>query len=608
MALTALFKPQAERGIAQLAFAAVALHLLSVLTLSGLWAAQDFPAINVRELVLYRTHGYEFLIDFYLDRTAMAFLFTGSLVTFLVLRYSQYYLHLEQGFKRFFLTLQLFFFGYNLTVLAGNFETLFAGWEVLGLSSFLLIAFYRERFLPVRNAVKVFSIYRIGDVGVLLAMWASHHLWHQNITFTTLQDHALVAHMLQEHESSFLFISLCLLVAAAAKSAQLPFSSWLPRAMEGPTTSSAIFYGSLSVHFGVFLLLRTYAFWEQETVFRVLVGAMGLATALVSLSIARVQSSIKTQIAYASIAQIGIMFIEVALGFTTLALIHFGGNAFLRTYQLLVSPGVVSYRIREQVYESPQRRRSVEDVLPQKLVQTFYVLALREWYLDAFMNRVVFTPLKRLGRRLDFLTTANVLVYFAPLYGLGLIVQALDYALPAAVLDWLPEAFAFVALLMVLKAFSERHHPRLAWLLVTLHHAWIALAVTFNEHLDMADLGLHLSGVLISGAAGFGLLLWLKRRETGLFDLNRYYGHVYEHPRLAFAFLLASLGLMGFPITTTFIGEDILFSHIHQDQFWLALFNALSFILGGIALIRIYARLFLGPHIKTYHETTLPAA
>jgi NADH:ubiquinone oxidoreductase subunit 2 (subunit N) len=224
------------------------------------------------------------------------------------------------------------------------------------------------------------------------------------------------------------------------------------------------------------------------------------------------------------------------------------------------------------------------------------------------MNRVVFTPLKRLGRRLDFLRTANVLLYVAPLYGIGLVVQALHYKLPAAVQEWLPEAFAFIALLMVLKAFSERHHPRLAWLLVTLHHAWIALAVTFNEHLNSADLTLHLSGVFVSGAAGFGLLLWLKRREPGLFDLNRYYGHVYEHPRLALAFLVASLGLMGFPITSTFIGEDILFSHIHQDQFWLALFHALCFILGGIALIRMYARLFLGPHAKTYHETTLPAA
>ncbi len=608
MVLTILFKPKNERGIAQVSFVTVGLHLAAVLTLFGLWAAQHFPTINVRELVLYRTQGYEFLIDFYLDRTTMAFLFTGSLITFLVVRYSRYYLHLEQGFKRFFLTMLLFFFGYNLTVLAGNFETLFAGWEVLGLSSFLLIAFYRDRYLPVRNAVKVFSIYRIGDVGVLLAMWASHHLWHENITFAKLQDQALVARMLQEHESSFLFISLCLLVAAAAKSAQLPFSSWLPRAMEGPTTSSAIFYGSLSVHFGVFLLLRTYPFWEQETVFRVLVAGVGVSTALVALSIARVQSSIKTQIAYASIAQIGIMFVEVALGFTTLALLHFGGNAFLRTYQLLVSPGVVSYRIREQVYEAPQRRRSVEDILPRKWVQTFYVLALREWYLDAFMNRMVFTPLKRLGRRLDFLSTENVLLYFLPLYGLGLIVQAMHYKLPVAVLSWLPEAFAFVALLMVLKAFSERHHPRLAWLLVTLHHAWIALAITFNDHLSMTDLMLHLVGVIFSGVAGFALLLWLKRHEPAHFDLNKYYGHVYEHPRLALGFLVASLGLMGFPITSTFIGEDILFSHIEQDQFWLALFNALNFILAGIALIRIYARLFLGPHAKTYHETTLPSA
>lgn len=92
------------------------------------------------------------------------------------------------------------------------------------------------------------------------------------------------------------FISLMILLTALAKSAQLPFSSWLPRAMERPTPSSAIFYGSLSVHLGVFLLLRTYPFWEQQFSIRILIGLFGLFTAIIATGIARVQSSVKARL------------------------------------------------------------------------------------------------------------------------------------------------------------------------------------------------------------------------------------------------------------------------------------------------------------------------
>ena len=125
-----------------------------------------------------------------------------------------------------------FYLGYNITIFAGNLETLFIGWEVLGICSFLLIAFYRERFLPVRNALKVYTVYRVGDVGLIMAMWMGHHLWHQNITFYDLSHDQLVHAELETHSLIGVFISLMLLITAAAKSAQLPFSSWLPRAME----------------------------------------------------------------------------------------------------------------------------------------------------------------------------------------------------------------------------------------------------------------------------------------------------------------------------------------------------------------------------------------
>ena len=230
----------------------------------------------------------------------------------------------------------------------------------------------------------MYTVYRVGDVGLILAMWMGHHLWHQNITFFDLSHDQLVHAELQTHSLIGVFISLMILITAAAKSAQLPFSSWLPRAMEGPTPSSAIFYGSLSVHFGVFLLLRTYNLWENQYSVRVLIGLLGLSTSIVATLIARVQSSIKSQIAYSSAAQIGLIFIEVAFGLDDIALIHFAGNAFLRTYQLLVSPSVASYLIREQFYSYVPRERTMEDTWPKKMEYSIYLLSLKEWNLDLY--------------------------------------------------------------------------------------------------------------------------------------------------------------------------------------------------------------------------------
>jgi NADH-quinone oxidoreductase subunit L len=164
----------------------------------------------------------------------------------------------------------------TLIIFSGNLETLFIGWEFLGISSFLLIAFYRNRYLPVRNAFKVYSLYRLGDVGLILAMWLSHHLFHHNITFKELPETGFCERTSSKpYVDGCVTISLMILLAAAVKSAQLPFSSWLPRAMEGPTPSSAIFYGSLSVHLGVFILLRTFPFWENQLSVRIIIGTLG---------------------------------------------------------------------------------------------------------------------------------------------------------------------------------------------------------------------------------------------------------------------------------------------------------------------------------------------
>ena len=599
-----LIPKKSEALVSFVSYATIGSQLIGSIFFVGYWIfVMNYQEIDMKSFSIFKTGDYDFYIDIFFDKITATFLIIGVLLTFLIVHYCRYYLHREPGYKRFFSILLFFYLGYNIIIFSGNLETLFIGWEILGISSFLLIAFYRDRYLPVKNAVKVFSIYRIGDVGLILAMWLLHHLYKENISFHRLEDLVDVSKHLQSHTLMGIFISLLIFMSAAAKSAQLPFSSWLPRAMEGPTPSSAIFYGSLSIHIGAFILLRTSHFWENQISFRIFVVVVGLMTSIMAILTSRVQSSVKSQIAYSSIAQIGLIFIEIACGLNELALIHIAGNAFLRTYQLLVSPSIVSYKIREQFYNFVPRKLTIEDSFPKRVEYTLYIMSLKEWNLDSLMYRNLWNPLKKLGKLLNFLTFKNVYFIFAGILSIGILLIIYQDSISNDISHLLPVIFSFIGLIAVIKAFTERNSVRLSWSLVIINHLCTSLAISFNEHFDRSHLYLYLSGMIVSGTVGILCIQRLRYLNTWI-SLDKFYGHSYEHPKIAFLFLLACLGLAGFPITPTFIGEDLIFSHIHEEQFLLAFFVALSFVLNGLALIRIYARVFLGPSIKRFNGKT----
>ncbi len=596
-----LFIPdKMENAVSRTVLFTVGLHLIISWVFLVIWLIYNHPTLERSEIILFKTKEYQFLVSFYFDKISAVYLFVGSALTFLVTQYCRWYLHRESGYKRFFNIILFFYIGYNIIIFSGNFETLFVGWEILGFSSFLLIGFYRDRYLPIKNALKVFTVFRIADMSLLIVMWMNHYLWRKNINFSELTDKQFISEHLQNHPLLGVLISLMILLAAAVKSGQLPFSSWVPRAMEGPTPSSAIFYGSLSVHLGAFLLLRTFPFWEHLTSIVITVICLGLLTSIVATGIARVQSSVKTQIAYSSIAQIGLIFIEIALGFHGLALIHFAGNAFLRTYQLLVSPSVVSYMIREQFYNFIPRHYVDKNSVLKKIEYSIYLLCLKEFNLDSFVYRFLWNPLKWCGRKLNFFSGKEVFIFFIVTYLIGLICLLNEELIPKEAYTYLPEIFAFIGLLMLLKSFAERKNALLSWVLVIVMHLYRPLAISLNGDIKTNEIILYLSGVIISGVLGYACLNELKSHEHKII-LDQFQGHSYEHPKLAFIFLLACLGLMAFPMTPTFIGVELIFTHIHEDQAGLVFLAALSYVISGLSLIRIYARIFLGPHIKTYH-------
>lgn len=590
-----------ERWISTLSISAAALHLAGVVVMILYWAIHPDATEFFKGPLLYATESIHFYFSFLFDKVSAVFLGVGSILTFLVITYSRLYMHREKGYKRFFSTVLFFYAGYCLVVLSGNFEVLFAGWEILGISSFLLISFYRERYLPVKNAFKVFSIYRLSDVGLVLAAWMCHIIWHHNIQFNEWKTLMASDHSLST--GGITFLGFLLLLSAMAKSAQFPFSSWLPRAMEGPTPSSAIFYGSLSIHMGVFVLLRTQAIWEQSIYVEAAMVLVGLITAFICAGIAKAQSTIKTQIAYSSLTQIGLIFVELALGFENLALLHFTGNAFLRTYQLLVSPSIVSYLIREQSYTTGLRSEGVLSLLPQSLKKALYILSVKEWNMDYFLEELLWRPIKKAGDAARFfITPFGVALFVLILAGGWTFVNTTTHD-PSFVIELVSILMSVIGLFMVLLSFSERIHARTAWTLVFANHVWITAAVSTSDKLSWEEIAIYLSGAFVSWIIGTALLMRLKKQEPDL-SLRSFQGHAYAHPLTAFAFLICCLGLSGFPITPTFIGEDVIFHHIHDDQFFVALCAALSYIIDGLAIVRIYTRVFMGPHIRTTHEVS----
>ncbi len=365
-------------------------------------------------------------------------------------------------------------------------------------------------------------------------------------------------------------------------------------------TSSAVFYGSLSVHLGAFLLIRTYPLWENITLIKVLIIVLGLATSLIAASIARVQSTVKTQIAYSSINQIGLIFIEVALGFHTLALIHFAGNAFLRTYQLLISPSVLSYEIHDMVFNYKPQTQNKSNGLLQKIKNAVYVLSIKEWNLDWFMYQFLWSPFKWVGRNMSFLGKTVSLVLLAIFFllasmsfvGQGSRSVQLDYIIS--------HILAFLGLLLVLTSFSKRDDARKAWLFTIAGQCFVTLSIVIDDNVDLKEALIYLSGIVIGAVVGYTCLNKIKQEDNNI-NLSQFHGYAYEKPAVAFIFLLSCLALIGFPFTPTFLGIDILFTHIHLDQPVLISLTSLSFIFIEIAILRIYARIFMGQNKKNDH-------
>ena len=388
-----------ERSIVLISQAALWLSLLSVLLGVGAFFAGGMVPLDIRLGHFYQADDYGFELLFLLDGTSLSVALLASVLLLATSRFSVHYLHREPGFLRFFLLMLTFGGGMLLLLLSGSYDLLFAGWEVVGLTSVLLVSFFHERTGPIRASLRVLVTYRICDIGLLLGAVSLHLALHT----TGFVD---IHHHLQDHAEGFpaTAIGLLLLFAAMGKSALFPVGGWLPRAMEGPTASSAVFYGGLSVHAGVYLLIRSGPIFAHSPWVQLALVLIGGISALMATLSGQVSADAKTSLVYATISQVGLMVVLCGLGFYRLATLHLVSHALLRYYQFLRTPSVLQDTLQRRSalgMTQPDEVARRFDNLPSELRRFIYRLAVERFEVEAALDSWFTRPVLRAARVLS---------------------------------------------------------------------------------------------------------------------------------------------------------------------------------------------------------------
>jgi NADH:ubiquinone oxidoreductase subunit 5 (subunit L)/multisubunit Na+/H+ antiporter MnhA subunit len=372
-----------ESWVARISTSAFFLSSLVSFTLLGL---QSGAADLVSMGEWYRLSGYAFHWEGAFDLLSLTVTGLATFALGLVCHFSKDYLHQERGFLRFYLLTLLFGVGVELVLLAASMDQIFFGWELVGLSSALLIAFFSHRPGPASGGVRAFTTYRLCDIGLLTSVVLLHHSGGEAV-FSLQQNSWFQVAPRADQGLNFILV-LLLMLACAGKSALVPFGGWLPRAMEGPTPSSAIFYGALSVHLGPYLMLRCSPLIESTRWGAAVVVLLGLLTALHGAMVGRVQADVKSALAYGSMTQVGLIFVEIGLGWYWLAVLHMIGHASIRTLEILRAPSVLhDYHHIETSLGAvlPRMGLHYERLLPRSWQIWLYRLALERGYSEAVL-------------------------------------------------------------------------------------------------------------------------------------------------------------------------------------------------------------------------------
>ena len=284
----------------------------------------------------------QIVFEFYLDGLSGVMMVLICTLSLVIQLFSTSYMSKDEKYTKYFEYFNFFVFSMLLLVLSGNFLVMFFGWELVGLSSYLLISFWSEKKSASKAGNKAFILNRIGDFGFLIGLMMILNY------FETFNFLSIFEDTLKTRPENLDLMILFLLLGAFGKSAQFPLFSWLPDAMEGPTPASALIHAATMVTAGVFMLVRISPLLQFSEIGSITIISLGLLTALISAFAAINQDDIKKVLAYSTISQLGFMFIAIGAGAYVAAIFHLVTHAFFKALLFLGAGAVIHEMHHEQ--------------------------------------------------------------------------------------------------------------------------------------------------------------------------------------------------------------------------------------------------------------------
>jgi NADH:ubiquinone oxidoreductase subunit 5 (subunit L)/multisubunit Na+/H+ antiporter MnhA subunit len=323
---------------------------------------------------------YHYSLDFLVTPSLCVLGLSISSMFLIIQVVSRRYLHAEEEQGKFYILKLLFNFAILSFIFATNIDFLFYGWEIVGLTSVLLIAYFYRRNQAVENSQFAFAIYRFCDASFLILCLL--------LFFYYKTDNILFNHVEETQKAIF---SLLIFIAILGKSGVYPLNSWLPLALEGPTPSSGLYYSAMSTHLGAIFLLKTEGLWRGDGLaFYLLIGfsvLLIISTFINTLS-AKAQPSAKGAIVYATMAHVSVIILEILWGFKFVAIIHLSLHMFYRFTQLLLSPSAIDRHQKAESAKGSTITGSSESffVLKKRMPSSFYFQALNGFGSEKLMK------------------------------------------------------------------------------------------------------------------------------------------------------------------------------------------------------------------------------
>lgn len=603
---------------------------------TGLWLTNGQQVVRLAPLPGGQVAGHGLPTSWQWDYLSASCSLLASLMALGTMRFASTYLHREAGFSRFFMLANIFTGSMLGLLISGDLAFSAWWWELIGFSSVLLVGFYHNRPGPQAAARTVFAYYRIADSGLLLAV-----AW-----LMTRGEGSALNHLDALPWSDGQILGLLLMVAVMGKSAQWPLMAWLPRAMEGPTPSSALFYGGMSVHAGAYLVLRTQDLWLVNGPARWIICGVGVITLLAGMAQARSRADAKSALANSTSASLGLVLVVAALGWTILAAWMLVGNAALRWYQMLRVPALAQ--------EMARRRREVGPPLPFRLA--WYERIIPPWLANPL------TPLGYLAARIEKIAFrlsrggwASGLAWIAPLaalaawfcqsrildtqaWPLGLVLvlapawffvvtRAAGEKINATWRVTLAAAGSAITLACASQAGSS-HGPgtsillisglaitwigaleamgsrRLPGALVATIHGWTGIGMAAAAH--RPEVGMELLVTLMPVTLAAALLIGAVKARLGRCKWEDIGGLAIEAPRLEVAWLLVAAAFVGLPPWVTFRASDWAVEEWMEWQFAPALALTVALALLTVGWMRVLLRTLWGEPTGPVEDGPIP--